>query len=163
MKKLLLLSVVCFVVVSANGQSISSSVVASAGGYSEAGEISLSWTLGELAVETFTASELILTQGFQQGYYEITGIDDPLNADFKVKVFPNPAVEFIYIQVENQDIQKIKIELYNMEGKLVHNEIYENPAISYELDISKHSSTQYILKITDLSGGLMQTYKIIKR
>jgi len=66
MKKLLLLSVVCFVVVSANGQSISSSVVASAGGYSEAGEISLSWTLGELAVETFTASELILTQGFQQ-------------------------------------------------------------------------------------------------
>jgi len=163
MKKFLLLSVVCFFAILVNGQSISSSVVASAGGYSEAGGLSLSWTLGELAVETFTTPDLVLTQGFQQGYYEIVGIDELSDKNFKVNIYPNPAVEFIYIQVENKEINKVSIELYSMDGKLVTNEIFDNNGTSYEFNLSKHSSSQYILKITDLNGGNTQSYKIIKR
>ncbi len=47
-------------------QSIERSVVASSGDYYEAGNISLSWTLGEIATETHTSGNTILTQGFQQ-------------------------------------------------------------------------------------------------
>ncbi|OFX22054.1 MAG: hypothetical protein A2041_02165 [Bacteroidetes bacterium GWA2_31_9b] len=163
MKKFLLLSVLCFFAILANGQSISSSVVASAGGYSEAGGLSLSWTLGELAVETFTTSNLVLTQGFQQGYYEITGIDELSNKDFKVNIYPNPAVEYINIQIENPEIKKVKIELFSMEGKLISNEEFENTGTFFELNLSNHSSSQLILKLTDLNSGKANTYKIIKR
>jgi len=43
-------------------------VIASAGGYYEGENISLSWTLGEPVTETFSAGSVILTQGFQQPY-----------------------------------------------------------------------------------------------
>lgn len=47
-------------------QSIERYVVASSGDHFIAGNISLSWTLGELATETWSAGNVILTEGFQQ-------------------------------------------------------------------------------------------------
>ena len=47
-------------------QSIERDVVASSGDYFEGTNISLSWTLGEIATETYSSGNIILTQGFQQ-------------------------------------------------------------------------------------------------
>ncbi len=47
-------------------QSIEREVVASSGDYYEGANISLSWTLGEIATETYDNGSNILTQGFQQ-------------------------------------------------------------------------------------------------
>ncbi|MCF8403897.1 MAG: hypothetical protein K9H58_08130 [Bacteroidales bacterium] len=47
-------------------QSIERNVIASSGDYFEGANISLSWTLGEIATETYTVADNILTQGFQQ-------------------------------------------------------------------------------------------------
>lgn len=68
-------------------------VIASAGGYYEGDNISISWTLGEPVIETFVGADIILTQGFQQpysfylsqvlnipaGWSGISGYIDPLN------------------------------------------------------------------------------------
>lgn len=62
-----------------NSQSIDNSVIATSGDYFEGGGNSLSWTLGELAVETYTSPDVILTQGFQQPF-EITIMGIDLNA-----------------------------------------------------------------------------------
>ncbi len=48
------------------GQSIERDVVAASGDYYEGANISLSWTLGEIATETYDNGNNILTQGFQQ-------------------------------------------------------------------------------------------------
>ena len=47
-------------------QSIERDVVASSGDYFEGAGISLSWTLGEIATETYISGNTILTQGLQQ-------------------------------------------------------------------------------------------------
>jgi hypothetical protein len=47
-------------------QSLSPEVIASSGDYYENANASLSWTLGEIATETYSAGGSILTQGFQQ-------------------------------------------------------------------------------------------------
>jgi hypothetical protein len=60
----------------ANAQSLSPTVVASSGDYFTGTNASLSWTLGEIATETFTSGNYILTQGFQQPFgISITGIN----------------------------------------------------------------------------------------
>jgi hypothetical protein len=57
-------------------QSIERDVVAGSGDYFEGTNSSLSWTLGEIATETYTAGNIILTQGFQQTFgIVIHGID----------------------------------------------------------------------------------------
>lgn len=47
-------------------QSVSPEVVSSAGDYYEGANVSISWTLGEIATETYSSGDIILTQGFQQ-------------------------------------------------------------------------------------------------
>jgi hypothetical protein len=60
--KLLSFAIIC----SAQAQSLSPTVIASSGGYSTGTDVSLSWTLGEIATETYSNGSYILTQGFQQ-------------------------------------------------------------------------------------------------
>ncbi|MCD4746833.1 MAG: hypothetical protein K8R58_11100 [Bacteroidales bacterium] len=77
-------------------QSVSPEVVASAGDYFEGTNASLSWTLGEIATETYSNGSNILTQGFQQpsdiesgitvnitvfleGPFDVTNMDTDLN------------------------------------------------------------------------------------
>ncbi|MCD4696362.1 MAG: hypothetical protein K8S16_09005 [Bacteroidales bacterium] len=57
-------------------QSIERDVIANSGDYYEGTNVSLSWTVGEIATETYANGSYILTQGFQQPIgIIITGID----------------------------------------------------------------------------------------
>jgi hypothetical protein len=65
-KSILFLTAIAFAILSINAKA--QQVIASAGGYYEGENISMSWTLGEPVTETFSAGGVILTQGFQQPY-----------------------------------------------------------------------------------------------
>ncbi len=92
MKKLFFLLTISGLILFAN-QTNAQQVIATSGGYYENENISLSWTVGEPVIETFTAGDVILTQGFQQpwsfylqqilnipmGWSGISGYIDPLN------------------------------------------------------------------------------------
>ena len=57
-------------------QSLSPVVIASSGNYYQGANASLSWTLGEVATETYTSGNVILSQGFQQPIsISITGLN----------------------------------------------------------------------------------------
>lgn len=66
MKKVffLIINILLFLLV--KGQTISPEVVATSGDFFSTSSVSLSWTCGEIMTETFTGSNIILTQGFQQ-------------------------------------------------------------------------------------------------
>lgn len=66
MKNLFVLAISLLISGLISAQSIERDVVASSGDYFDNGSVSLSWTLGEIATETYTAGNVILTQGFQQ-------------------------------------------------------------------------------------------------
>jgi hypothetical protein len=150
MRYLQLLLAFNFLLVVGYGQSISSSVIASGGGSSEAGGINLSWTIGELAVETFTTTNLVLTQGFQQGYYEITSVNDLLVKSIDLEIYPNPAIDFITIEIKNTEAKSIRLELYSIDGVLVANEQWENTGNPYKFQLNRFNANQYILKVIDL-------------
>ncbi len=66
--KNILLSTIALTFLACIFQANAQQVVASSGGYFESENLSLSWTLGEPVIETFSNGDLILTQGFQQPY-----------------------------------------------------------------------------------------------
>ncbi|MBN2174991.1 MAG: hypothetical protein JW731_12730 [Bacteroidales bacterium] len=76
MKKIKALLLVLLIPVFVISQSVSPQVVSSAGDFFEGTNVSLSWTLGEIATETLSNGNVILTQGFQQPFSVIlAGID----------------------------------------------------------------------------------------
>lgn len=57
-------------------QSLTPQVISSAGDFYQGSNVSLSWTLGEIATETYDNGNIVLTQGFQQPFgISIQGID----------------------------------------------------------------------------------------
>lgn len=59
-----------------SAQSLSQEVIGSAGGFNMIGEVHLSWTLGEVMVETYSKNNLYLTQGFHQPLVKTIALDE---------------------------------------------------------------------------------------
>lgn len=266
MKKYIFINLIllsCFYV---SGQTILSSVVATAGNSVEAGGIEISWTMGDLVIETSETGTITVTQGFQQAFintennaptdinisastieenassstiigdfsttdpdnddihtYSLVagdGSNDADNGSFsidgtqlkstvsfdfetqselyiyvrttdlgdayfeksfiidvtdvvesgideiaqsEIKVYPNPSSEFIKVHFDTKEKNDIIIELYDLEGKLIRNIIKKEAENDILIPVSDLSASQYILKVYDSSGKMLQTFKLIKR
>lgn len=167
MRRLILIAIICSFSFMIYGQNdtISSHVVASAGGDTTLNGVSVSWTLGEVAIETIADqdSTVILTQGFQQGYFEITSVGEPLSNEFEIKIYPNPAREYVYVDLKSNEIKSTVVEIFNMDGKLVYNQKFDYAAGPNQVTLNGLNSNQYILRVTDSKGNVLQTFKLIKR
>lgn len=109
--KNLILTACALIAFSVSGQE----VLSSAGDYIENENYSLSYTLGELAIETFS-DNFILTQGFQQTRLTETSIPE-LKA-MEVGVFPNPTSGSLNMQTSNPEGLNTAL-LYDMQGRVL--------------------------------------------
>ena len=103
------------------GQDIPMQVVSSAGGYFSSASVSVSWTLGEPVISTLTSTNVILTQGFQQG--NLFGTDVPINPDINslnLKMYPNPANNKVWFDVNNQKAKgDFVVEVFDITGRKI--------------------------------------------
>ena len=144
----------------AYSQSIELSVVASSGNYFQGTNATLSWTLGEPAIETYSNGNNILTQGFQQSKYIINAIEEFSN-DFIINVYPNPITNYLIIECENPH-KDLVINIFNMIGKnVIHQTMKDNETVIM-LDMSQLSVANYFLVILDQDGKLLKTFKLLK-
>lgn len=96
MKFAIILFVVLLPTVGMN-QSISNSVIAASGTYYANSQSSLDWTIGEPIIESY-ASAVTLTQGFHQTRILPVLIDEISSDSSHIKIYPNPAQDYIHIQ-----------------------------------------------------------------
>lgn len=140
-------------------QILSPEVLVSSGDYFVNVNNSISWTIGECVTETFSNVNNKLTQGFQQSKYIITFVEENTNGALSVFVYPNPASAFINISTESKEQRKMKVELFDISGKLIHFETFQN---NVQLNISEYSNSVYILKVNDENNSLIKTFKLQK-
>ena len=110
--------------------------------------------------ETFANSGNYLTQGFHQNNYEISTIIENLSENLKINVYPNPTVDFVSIEIsESPDLQNYKIQLFDMQGKLL---IDKNVANKTEkVNLSRFANSTLILKISN-NNQVLNSFKIQK-
>lgn len=104
MKRSILLIVAVLLTLSVSAQTqeeVTPIVISSAGGYSEKASISLSWTLGEafLPYSFNVGNQLILTPITQPTLFA-SDVQNEIFPFVEVKIYPNPASEFIRITFE---------------------------------------------------------------
>ena len=161
---LFLLLLPCFFL--ARGQvQLTPTVISSAGGYTETTNISLAWTMGELAVSTLSTTDMILTQGFQQPFLlDINAIDDP-EFNWSVNAYPNPVSEILNLRFNIDKTMDLQLELYDITGKKLVIKILPSimPGGRETLDFSGFRDGIYILKITSEKQKVRKIYKIQKQ
>jgi len=167
MRKLLLILATATAPFVMKAQMLTPTVIASTGGFSSNANGSLSYTVGEMTmVQTFSNSNNILTQGFQQPNDNVTGLIDLTQDEFgSFVVYPNPAVDNLYYGFQLPEEGKVQITLYNAIGQKisdVFNTSYDNGKRVEQLNVSLYAAGVYVLTmnfVSDKDGKVHTTSK----
>lgn len=141
-------------------QSISPEVIASAGEHFDNGTTQLSWTLGEVVIDTYDNGTNILTQGFHQTELTITSVEETLS-DVRLNMYPNPTSEFLNIELGNNE-KDINLQLFDMSGKLIHKDVINAYDTKYELPMQSVATGKYLIQMQSEDGKMNSTHQVIK-
>ena len=139
----------------ANAQVLTHDVLTTSGGSYTQINGTMSFTIGEIAIETASATNNKLTQGFQQGHYIILSIsEEKINPS--VSIYPNPTSNSLKVEFA-ESINSVK--LYDMTGNLIIDKKLN--ATSETFDLSSFATGVYIMHVYDAKNK-MYAYKIQK-
>ena len=157
MKNYLLIILVLTASVSVKAQQLE--VVATSGDFYENSSGSLSWTLGEVVIETLSETNFILTQGFQQSKLTVTAINDLQTSGIELSVYPNPTNSFLFIEVKTDKQRDLQINLFDLNGKLILQK--KITGSKQTIHMQNYKPAIYILKVTE-GNKEIRTYQIVK-
>lgn len=156
--------------VNGNTQTLKPSVIASDGGISSSGNISLEWTLGEFAIETVSSGKKLYTQGFHQPILAVkkstsVSVQESLtgNADtYRVLLAPNPTRSYVNVFIASMKSEEHKFSLFDLSGKKVLTKQGNGKDYSVRIEMGHLASGMYLLDIRDKYGTMIRTFKIVK-
>lgn len=135
-------------------------VISSTGGSGSNSSGSITFTLGELVIDTKTSGGTSITQGFHQTKLTITEVTELPGLSFSIIAFPNPTSDFIMLKMAKENNDKLGYALFDLQGKLLlKGDLSDGEA---QVSFATLPPATYILKITK-AGKEMKTMKIIKK
>ncbi len=81
---------------------------------------------------------------------------------FQVKVYPNPATDFIRIEWETDKQTEVHVELYDLVGRRVTQRRSDNQVNHIRIDMEPFQKSAYLLKIYTNDGEYSRTFRIVK-
>ncbi|MDN5203640.1 T9SS type A sorting domain-containing protein [Fulvivirgaceae bacterium BMA10] len=148
------------------GQTVERSVLASDGSFSAQSNLSISYTIGDIAVDLLKDQELSLQQGFQQvaDVEVLTGIYDHTIVG-SLAAYPNPTQGQLTLSIEVEKRSKLHYSLYDAIGRIVMKsehaiDVQKNKFLHIHLDYMKPGI--YHLLVTSESGEAFKSIKILK-
>lgn len=128
------------------------------GGEITGGGGNVSYSVGQLDYVAITDNGGNVSQGLQQTYIIITGIEQ-LDTTIVTSVYPNPTTEFVILSVPNNKIEGMFYCLYDMNGKLISRQnLIEN---NTKIAISAYANGLYFIKLFKYEN-MVNSFKLIK-
>jgi hypothetical protein len=136
----------------------SQQTVTTSGGDIDSDQVSLSYTIGQLKVNTIEkVDSSILELDFIQGVqYAIDVFDCRDFNNIKISAFPNPTSSLLNISMENIN-DELRVVVFDVAGR----EIYDHSFVDNEfsIDFSSYSEGIYILGFYNFCG-LFRSFKV---
>ena len=124
-------------------QARSQQVISSTGSFDNGVSKSVSWTIGEIAVETLQSDQIVLTQGFQQPSISVTKVETDKKPNFKLKLYPNPTNKDFIIETFDTPEVNLNAYLYSTKGEMIKH--FELESKITKLDLEDITSGIYIV------------------
>ena len=120
--------------------------------------LTVEYSVGEIATTTLIGTQQVATQGLLQPTYAVsTETNDLFDAKFSLRCYPNPTIESLTIETDFHSFQKASI--YSIDGKLISQQIFDYQSIK----ISSLPTGSYLLTLTDEQNLYSKTIKIFKQ
>jgi len=119
-KHSLLLFTVLVVSFGVKAQSIAPSTINATGSSAIINTNLYEWSIGEMTlVNTFSTSNLIVTQGVLQPSVSLVGIEEEASKEIAIVLYPNPTSDYIQMQPDLNGAGKLNYMLFDNSGKLI--------------------------------------------
>jgi Secretion system C-terminal sorting domain len=144
-------------------QQLSHQVIVPLAGIVSDSKVSYSQTAGETAVETVGCYNYIFTQGFQQPGIKESNDEQPEGTG--VKVYPNPAVDFLTIELFGESARELRIEIIDITGTVVITDKKSFNSTYWFREIYNVENLIrgfYLVRVLTEDGFLNRTFKIEK-
>ena len=161
MKQLLILGIMMLGICSLSAQTISRQVIGAAGSNNE----NLSFTVGEMAIETAVSGSFILTQGFHQPEDGTVSIDQPLSFAVDYRLYPNPTRDHLTLELTGDETAMIEVGITDMRGRDIRSaeSLQLLPGLTeMNLDVSSLATASYMVVLRSESGEVLQTIRFNK-
>lgn len=161
--RLFLCLLLVFAWVNLYSQSLSHQVIVPVAGLQTSAEVHFSQTAGEVAVEVFGVSDLILTQGFQQPGIRLAKENPPPGNG--VKVYPNPVTDFVTLEIFGTGTRTFVIEFYSISGTILRTDkldFIDQYWFCQQFSVENFSKGLFLIRIISTDGLINRTFKIEK-
>ena len=140
--------------------SVAQSVISTSGNCFERSGLVMTYTIGELAIETFYSDKSILTQGFNQPRHRTSAIEIVPESVGQIVFYPNPTRDQISVTVRTGQEISVDIEIMDLSGKKLMR--FSEEADHFLIDLDRFLSGMYYIRIFDTVSGRISTHKVIK-
>ena len=153
--------VFCFLL-AAFANSMAQQVIAAAGETFSNENMSISWTLGEVVIDTYVGDNMIVTQGFHQPGYIVTAIESFEYRKFEISLYPVPANDILHIDIAGERKFDLNYTITDLAGKIIRTGIIEKDNANHQVDVSGLATGNYYLRVYRKDGKQQSTYQIQK-
>lgn len=118
----------------------------------------LDWSIGEVMTETYHNSNQMVTQGFHQGRYNVTVVQEYSGMAEKITIYPNPVEDFLNISAKGINTASCWCYLTDNNGTMLAKVQLEE---DLRLPMAYYATGTYNLLIQQ-DNKFIKKFKIIK-
>ncbi len=146
-------------------QNVKSSAVTSSGATMNQSNAKISFTVGEIVVETITDGTNSLGSGVVNSSTTniVTAIHETDITKIKINVYPNPVSDLVFVDISESKVSAIQVTIFDITGKLISSEKYTAGNNHIGINTQTWQKSNYILNITDMQGELLGSYKVVRQ
>ena len=103
------------------------------------------FTLGEIAIETISSEDFMLTQGFHQPSLGIISLtEDPYS---RISIYPNPTTDFLNLELIEFNDEYVLVNILDLSGKKIYAELVATNEKKHQINTSFLNLGSYLLEI----------------
>ena len=135
------------------------SAIVPTGGTASGNGGTVTYTIGQIAVQSYGEGGTTISEGVQQPYeIQTIGIDNYPGITLNAMVYPNPTTSNLQLAISNEDFEG-EVKVFDTNGKLLFSKKIEG--ITTEIPMSDLATGTYFVNVVS-EKQILKTFKVVK-
>ena len=141
------------------GTAVAQNAVVPVGGTASGNGGTVTYTVGQIAVQTNSDGTASISEGVQQPYeISVVGVDEYPSITLNAVLFPNPTQGNVQLTIDNLQFEG-EVKIFDLNGKFLFSKKIEGEKTA--LDLSRYAPATYYVNV--YSGKkMLKSFKVVK-
>ncbi len=122
-------------------------------------------TISHVIIFLFISSIVLAQDGNNNNNFQDTNFfnNPDLNNVNKVELFPNPTINYLFVEIQNSNLVQVQFEMHSIIGTKIEVVPEELSSNKFRISVEELNPGYYFLVINDTGTRFNQAFKFVKR